>query len=290
MVNILTQSLATPSPSPSPQSKASFETKTSAINITPSTKNQYDIKQIKEDTLWLSKEAKTDEVTSLRIAILEYQRRDIAQLLEEPSDTDPESYNGITSSVAENAASNGPLPKFHSNARRRSRLLRTYLEERLYTLRVVHLVLSAKSPTVSSALDAHDLDNTISEPQWKKDLSQQIKDSWGITNENQQQKSSWVENAVSALSSKLDAMYDGQPCSVDDASKTELDVLWCQIHLLEMVQISQILLECINFTSRILKSHSITTWFGFMRQTVFFESSELVCKYSWEGQRFELTA
>ena len=286
-MDTLIQCLAQPPP-PSSQSKASFETRTSAINITPSTKSQCDIKQIKEDTLWLSKEAKVDEVTSLRIAVVEYQGKGAVQLLDEPSEvfTDPGSCNGFIGSngnatirpSVEYALSTPLSQPFHSDARRRLRLFRTYLEERFYILRVAHLLLSTNLPAASPSLNGHHLDSTKIEPQWKKDLAQRIRGSWGISSENPQQKSSWVERAVSALSSRLHAVYEGQNCSMDDAGKTELDVLWCQIHLMEMVQISQILLECIKSTSRIPKSHSITSWFAFMRQYSFFESSELVCK------------
>ena len=257
-MNVLTSCLITCAPSSS-QSKASFETKTSAINLTPSTKSRYDIKQIKEDTLWLSKEAKIDEISSLRIAILEYQRRGIAHLLEEPSDRHSN--------------------PFSSDARRRLRLFQIYLEERLYTLRVVHLVLRTGAPAASPALDDHDTNDITTEPQWRTDLGQRIRASWGLLGENQQQKSSWVEKAVSALSSRINAVFESQNWSVDDVSKTELDVLWCQTHLLEMIQISQILLECIKSTSRIPRSHSIISWFRFMKQYAFFESSELVSRF-----------
>ena len=55
--------------------KAAFETKTAAINVAPTSNCEYDINKIKEDALWLSKEAQIDEVSALRIIVLEYQSR-----------------------------------------------------------------------------------------------------------------------------------------------------------------------------------------------------------------------
>lgn len=56
---------------PSPQSKATLETKTAAINATPTPTDKYDIKTIKEDALWLSKNGSVNEVDALRIVVVE---------------------------------------------------------------------------------------------------------------------------------------------------------------------------------------------------------------------------
>jgi nuclear pore complex protein Nup188 len=66
---------------PTAQTKSVFETKTSAINVTPSSDARYDIKQLKEDALWLSASAKIDEVSALRIVVQECQARTTAKLL-----------------------------------------------------------------------------------------------------------------------------------------------------------------------------------------------------------------
>ena len=287
------------SPFPTSQSKSSFETRTSAINVTPSSKGRYDIKQIKEDTLWLSKEIRSDEVTCLRIAVLEYQQRGTVQLLKEPPERFAEatSHNGFASSfstpkswtLSRNGAPYQSLSSFHTDAHRRSRLLRLYLEERLYILRVAHLLLCATPTTRTSTIPTKHAKTTTTESQWKIDLCQRIRDSWGISNETQQKKSTWLESAVAALLAKLEALYEGNNSLEDDVIKAEFNIFWCQNLVLEMVQISYILLECIKSTSRIPRSHLISSWFGFMRQCAFFESTDLVCKSRQERRVSQLT-
>jgi nuclear pore complex protein Nup188 len=58
--------------------KADFETRLSAANS--GSNNGYNIQEIKEDALWLSNETQIDEVSALRIVVLEYQSRPEAQL------------------------------------------------------------------------------------------------------------------------------------------------------------------------------------------------------------------
>ena len=70
-----------PYSAPTLQTKSTFDTKTSSVHVPPSGNPRYDIGQIKEDTLWLSKETKIDEVSALRIAVLEWQTRPAVQLL-----------------------------------------------------------------------------------------------------------------------------------------------------------------------------------------------------------------
>lgn len=65
---------------PSSQSKAAFETKTAAINATPTPTDKYDIKIIKEDALWLCKNANVNEVDALRVVVVEHQTQSQSHL------------------------------------------------------------------------------------------------------------------------------------------------------------------------------------------------------------------
>jgi nuclear pore complex protein Nup188 len=57
-----------------------FETKTSAIYVTPNSNGKYDINTIKEDTKWLSKNAKINMMAALRIVAIEFQNRPASHL------------------------------------------------------------------------------------------------------------------------------------------------------------------------------------------------------------------
>ncbi|PBP15728.1 hypothetical protein BUE80_DR013552 [Diplocarpon rosae] len=139
---------------PSPQSKNAFDTKTSAINITPSAIAQYDIKEIKEDALWLSKTARIEEVAALRLVVEEYQSRASAQLLgpftegELSSIRDSAGNNKYSSSVPTFLTSGGADAEdiqkdFDSQTNRRKRIFGQYLAERGHILKSSEVFLYA---------------------------------------------------------------------------------------------------------------------------------------------------
>ncbi|RYP85770.1 hypothetical protein DL770_005001 [Monosporascus sp. CRB-9-2] len=59
----------------------SFVKKTAAIQVTPTPNEKYDINVLKEDALWLSKNARVNEVAALRVVVIEFQSRPRSQLL-----------------------------------------------------------------------------------------------------------------------------------------------------------------------------------------------------------------
>ncbi|KAG9204327.1 hypothetical protein G6514_001401 [Epicoccum nigrum] len=66
---------------PSPQEKSKFESKTAPISVTPTANGHYSLDEIKEDTLWLSKEAHISEYAALQLIAQEWQSRPTIQLL-----------------------------------------------------------------------------------------------------------------------------------------------------------------------------------------------------------------
>lgn len=128
---------------PSPQTKSIFETKTAAINVTPTSNDKYDIKTIKEDALWLSKNADINEVDALRIVVIEFQARPQSHLsgalstqdvinLQQAVGADGTQANALLAFV--NATETGDAEKiwtdFNTETCRRRRLTEFYLSER----------------------------------------------------------------------------------------------------------------------------------------------------------------
>lgn len=82
---ILSQAL--PSfPGPSNNSKTAFDTATSGITSSPN--DLYSINELKQDALWLSKQANLDELEALRVTLLEWQYRPESRLQEGYSDAE----------------------------------------------------------------------------------------------------------------------------------------------------------------------------------------------------------
>lgn len=149
---------------PTPQTKSEFETKTAAINVVPSPSDQYDLKLIKEDALWLSKAATIDEVAALRIVALEFQSRarshltgplstqDVTNIQEAAGVSDAQASNILALlNVSTVADAEATWAKFEKEASRRQRLLATYLSERRSVLAAADLLttfLYYPSPTL----------------------------------------------------------------------------------------------------------------------------------------------
>ncbi|KAG9521151.1 hypothetical protein KCU93_g7541, partial [Aureobasidium melanogenum] len=141
----------TPFQPPTSQSKTDFETRTAAINALPSESGQYDINQIKEDALWLSKEANIQETDALRIVLVEWQQRSASRMLAEWSQDER---LGI-----QNAAANAhfrqsinPTPEpdqksiFDTQQQRRPRLLNTLYAEKSSILALSALLIGLALP------------------------------------------------------------------------------------------------------------------------------------------------
>jgi nuclear pore complex protein Nup188 len=130
---------------PTPQSKAEFETKTAAINVTPTPNERYDIKIIKEDALWLSKNAGINEVAALRVVVIEFQTRPESLLTGNLTTQDmvniqeaigfSDNHASSLLSIYKTATTADPeaiWDEFETQKSRRQRLLTSYLSERRF--------------------------------------------------------------------------------------------------------------------------------------------------------------
>ncbi|KAI9742239.1 MAG: hypothetical protein M1818_004139 [Claussenomyces sp. TS43310] len=147
-----------PFPAATQETKSAFETKTAAINVTPTTESTYNITEIKEDALWLSKKVKIDEISALRLVILEYQTRCASQLLhgfspeeatslqEAGGDLNTETSRLLAQTVLSNGMPAGDQSAlFESQASTRCRILQIYLSERRHFLECIQIFLQAAS-------------------------------------------------------------------------------------------------------------------------------------------------
>lgn len=140
---------------PTAQTKSDFETRTAAINVTPTQNDKYDVKTIKDDALWLSQNVDINEVAALRIVTIEFQARPQSHLsgplstqdiinLQQAVGADGSQANSLLASV--NAADAADVDRIWSNfnteTSRRRRLLDFYMSERRYFMMFVDSVLN----------------------------------------------------------------------------------------------------------------------------------------------------
>lgn len=273
---------------PTPQTKSSFETKTSAINVTPTSHSRFDIKQIKEDTTWLSKETQIDEVSALRIAVLEWQRRPAAQLLQGTGDTqtayqpggggyaklgaslfDPGSSILDKSTPADAETS----PSFGDAGSRHRRLLETYLSER-------RCILKCSEFITSSIIRENEGQNSQGKQRsnWLKNIGRDILSAWLL--DHSRSRKHIIVDAVDTLRSKCESLAKGSGWLQDEGPQEDVELAWIRSQILEMIHIMQITLNIIMSTSALLNSVTVLSWFRLMRELSFFKSVELVsCRY-----------
>lgn len=153
---------------PTAQAAAALETKTAAINVTPTPNNdKYDIKAIKADALWLSRAASIDEVAALRLVVTELQARSSAFLATPLSSQDATNIQkaaaGSMMNVPQATLDAEDLwAEFNTQESQRRRLLATYLSERRYfamstdyvTSLLIHGAPSSAAAVQTAAVEA----------------------------------------------------------------------------------------------------------------------------------------
>lgn len=262
------------------QTKSSFETKTSAINVTPFSHTRYDIKQIKDDTLWLSKETKIDEVSSLRIAVLEWQTRSAAQLLRgSPGDqitlTDggrragqlqASIFDPGSSLLGKSTMMRTESPTFDDTNARRRRLLEAYLSERRYLLKTSEYI------TFSALSQGGDVSNQGQRGQgWLEEVGATILSQWKIDAGGKSSHKNFVVDAVDSLRSRLKAMTGGSGWLQDEGAQEDIEVAWLKSQVVEIIHIMQILLNLVESCSSLTESPAILAWYRLMGECGFFE-------------------
>ena len=278
-----------PYSAPTLQTKSTFDTRTSSVHVPPSGNPRYDIGQIKEDTLWLSKETKIDEVSALRIAVLEWQTRPAVQLLRGSLvDEIAPLANGIGGSqlsASFSAAASSLFakssavalkgnPPFDDAGPRRRRLLETYLSERRYILKTSEYVTFAASSKAQFG-SHNEISNQASS--WLQEVGTGIISTWKDNGSAQSKGNNFVAEAVGALRSRIENLNKGSGWLSDESQQEEIELAWARNQLLEMIHITQILLVQLDSSlMNLITPDSILPWYRLMNECGFFASLQLV--------------
>ena len=278
-----------PFPAPNPQTKASFETKTSAISVAPSPHGRYDITQIKDDSLWLSNKADIDEVSALRITVLEWQSRPAAKLLREDLNDSVASAqaNGGASSQAALGASlfltpTGPAfsgkdvaISFDTLDARRQRLLELYLSERRYLIKTCEHIIS-KALYESTSDDGRDTSICEGGCGWIITLGHNILSNWDIHGHVRQSSKNFFVVTTDAIDARIRALESGSGWSDGGDIYEELELAYERNQILEIIHAMQIMLILLNSSIKLPRSDACLGWFRLMFRFRFFESFQPV--------------
>lgn len=268
------------------QAKSSFETKTAAINITPTTKGRYSISEIKEDALWLSKEAQVDELSALRLMTLEFQNRSAAQLVcnfteEESASLQEAGGNGpeALSLIAIGTLSSGNLSTFDSQDSRRIRALRLYISERQYLLKCTGILLQAglnqkwDAEQGSSDNSARDGASNIQE-RWMDSIGKNVFESIRQTSESVQ---GFLIYSIRSIKMSFTGLDKGSGWLMEHDGKEELEIDWLGSKIIEAVHTMEIIFSIVDSQDSIPSSDSVLEWFRFVATYGFFDEFNSVC-------------
>ncbi|RMZ76428.1 hypothetical protein DV737_g4828, partial [Chaetothyriales sp. CBS 132003] len=243
-------------PPPSPQSRSSFDSRTAAINITPSSSHQYDIHKIKEDALWLSTEANIDETEALRITLLEWQYRPEACLRAGFSDAELASLRGALG--PEDCESLGLVPRsplnrsesaFDSVDGTRSRLLQVYLNEKVRLLAVYNELLQ-RDALADSGPDSTVTDNSVSSPPFHPP---------------QHTLDDVLSETCKAIRQWIDTLQTGQSWSLPEQYHADLTESNATSNLQSIALVLDLLLLASTRSDKLIPAEGLLQWLNIVR-------------------------
>lgn len=267
-------------PPPTPQSSSAFQTWTAAIHITPNSRTKSDIEQLKEDTLWLSRDAKIDEISALRIAIIEWQSRPGLQLQGELDDEAPwnNSARGTSSLFHPISSIISADAEPRARLRRRYRLAKLYLSERRHFLKIVEiLVRTALSDSFSAGTKGKGKGKAMTT--WVDAVGKTILNARRSGDQSISGTESFLIESIERMQSHTDALITGAGMLSDQEEGAEqIEMEWERCILLEMIHLGQLIFNLIDATTGVLPSSVVLVWFRFAARHRFFDGSELAAQ------------
>ncbi len=280
---------------PTIKSKATFETKTSAINVSPGAHGRYNIKEIRDDTMWLSKAASLDEVTALRVTVLEWQTRPANRLLFSDAYEDKRDCintiigNGPRSSVSgrnSTLVAGNAIPReedstaFEEAGSRHQRLLHIYLSERRYLIRVcefiIFVALFDAFPHPSDDERDKSTARSPDTPGWLAEVGNEILVAWNLDGLAQNSDQHFTVKAIDALHMRFRNLESGSDWLHDEPFREEIDQLWAKDRLLEIIHIMQLLLTLLVSSTTLTRADTVLAWFRLMKEYGFLENFQSV--------------
>ncbi|KAJ5082461.1 Nucleoporin [Penicillium argentinense] len=272
---------------PSTKSKSEFESKTSAVHVETNSTNSFDLKEIKADAQWLSKTADIDEVTALRIVILERQDRPAARLTANFSSEEAASLASATgtdnlrvsvagpnlANICSRAQTDQNSSSFDTEKDRRLRLRSVYISERAHVLKTFRKLL---------VLSLHDLagDSVIS---GGRDGARKLAlFKLGVTIFKEKSSGDglkqFLEECITGIRTRLkDVTANDGWLGVSESSR-EVEDTWKTTLVEELVHILQIMFHQLHASGEVPSGAMLESWLELMAEYGFLESLQVPCE------------
>ncbi|KAJ5578289.1 uncharacterized protein N7459_007253 [Penicillium hispanicum] len=285
-IHLLSQSL-TPFSRSSAKAKSEFESKTAAIHVETNAKNSFDLKEIKADAQWLSEKAQIDEITALRITVLEWQNRPAARLTTSFSSEEATSLQNAAGADNLRVSMAGPnlanflkktggdesASSFDTEINRRLRLRNLYLSERSHLLKTSRKLL---------ALSLHDHFNqsngTLGLGSGRKFALCELGASLFRDKSSGNALGQFLEECIEAIRKRLtDLEGDGGWLGMNESNEQTED-LWRSTSVEEVVHILQIMFHQLQASAEIPSGDLVLSWLELMARFDFLETLQAFCR------------
>ena len=243
--------------------------------MTPEGSKSYNIKEIKDDSVWLSREAKIDEVQALRIAVLEWHSRPASQLLASSGNgSGLQDQHGAGKSAQSFATSNGmngasktAQDDVQSATQRKRRLLELVVLEENSLLKCSELFVRqavwhgtsqqsvSRTPESAQSIGESILKHIC--PHGRRDAA--------------------IQSAIDAMQRRVGMMEQGSHW-LGPNGHDEVEGLWADGQFAAMALTLQISLSLVGSSHYVLSSNTVLNFFRFMSNHGFFSEVQPVRK------------
>ncbi|KAJ5561674.1 hypothetical protein N7535_003864 [Penicillium sp. DV-2018c] len=275
-----------PFPPPSPKSKTEFESKTAAIHVETNGQSSFDLKEIKADALWLSQQAKIDEIAALRITILEWQNRPAKRLTSGFSSEEATSLQSaagaenlrgslagpnFASLLSQTARSDG-VQSFDKEDKRRLRLCEVYLSE------ASHIVKTLRKLLILSLHDAISADSTAVGTSGRRLALRKCGTKILQGRSTGAGLNQFIQECISSVRSRLTSVKaDGSWLDAVDSGE-EIESIWRTNLVEEIVHIMQIMFHQLHASMEVPEADLLLSWLELMAENSFLEQIQVPCQ------------
>ncbi|OAG09377.1 uncharacterized protein CC84DRAFT_1136998 [Paraphaeosphaeria sporulosa] len=265
-----------PFPKPSPQEKARFESATAPISVTPAHSDHYNLDEIKEDSLWLSKEAQISEYAALRLAVQEWQTRPTVQLLSGLTEEEVLSVKeaaGLTNLGASTFVPNMSIlrapatldeqtnSQFNSPDQRKLRLIGIYFSTCTAILRVSQMLLAwGTARDLRTNNSRYPSDYRVCDDRFEQ-LGQALADRQNAK-EDAASDAPALDRCITAFEQRVEALDDGCAWDVPESIAENVAAQWILSHTTQIAHILHLTLFHADAKAKdVLFGSSVERWF-----------------------------
>jgi nuclear pore complex protein Nup188 len=264
-----------PFPDPSQQEKSKFESKTAPISVTPTPNGHYSIDEIKEDSLWLSKDARISEYAALQLVVQEWQSRPTVQLLSGLTEEEALSVQDAAGTANLGASTlSTPLAAnvahFDSQDQRRLRIVDIYHSTCAAILRISQLLISWGSVSQLRSQTIYGNDYHSVGAGWIEELGQAVATVQNGVSSNAPGTKA-LDKCLQAVMKRCESLQNSDPWIVSDSIHAAATERWLVAQTAELQHLLHLALTHSDvLTKGFLPATTVEDWLTFLLRCSFF--------------------